>query len=115
MNSDGSRNYWSVYNTDEQNAKVDYPRLSHQGGEYNNYKMSDFWLVNSSYMRIKNINLGYTFPKAMLSGTGISGLKVYLNVDDPICFDNYLKGWDPEAGASSYIARTFTIGVDLKF
>ncbi|MDY3783693.1 MAG: TonB-dependent receptor [Candidatus Cryptobacteroides sp.] len=115
LNSDGSRNYWSVYNTAAENASVRYPRLSHQGGEYNNYKMSDFWLVNSSYMRIKNINLGYTFPKAMLSGTGISGLKVYLNVDDPICFDNYLKGWDPEAGASSYIARTFTIGVDLKF
>ncbi len=115
MNSDGSRNYWSVYNTDEQNAKVDYPRLSHQGGEYNNYKMSDYWIVNSSYLRIKNINLGYTFPKSLISKAKLSGLRVYVNIDDPFCFDNYLKGWDPEAGVSTYIARTYTIGLDIKF
>lgn len=115
MNSDGTRNYWSVYNTDEQNRTVRYPRLSHNSGEYNNYKMSDYWLVNSSFMRIKNINLSYTFPKKMIGKINLQGLKVYVNVDDPVCFDKYLKGWDPEAGPSSYVARTYTIGLDIKF
>lgn len=115
LNDDGSRNYWSVYNTAEQNASVSYPRLSHQGGEYNNYKMSDYWLVSSAYLRIKNINIGYTFPKNIVSKVGIKGLRVYANIDDPYCFDNYLKGWDPEAGASTYITRTYTMGVDIKF
>lgn len=114
-NSDGSRNYWSVYNTDEENLKAKYPRLSHSSGEYNNYKMSDYWLKNSAFLRIKNINLGYTFPKALISKVNVKGLRVYFNVDDPFCFDNYLKGWDPEAGASTYIARTWTFGLDLKF
>lgn len=114
-NSDGSRNYWSVYNTDEENMKVKYPRLSHTSGEYNNYKMSDYWLKNSAFLRIKNINLGYTFPKSVIGKANIKGLRVYFNVDDPFCFDNYLKGWDPEAGASTYIARTWTFGLDLKF
>ena len=114
-NSDGSRNYWSVYNTDEENLKAKYPRLSHSSGEYNNYKMSDYWLKNSAFLRVKNINLGYTFPKALISKVNIKGLRVYFNVDDPFCFDNYLKGWDPEAGASTYIARTWTFGLDLKF
>lgn len=114
-NSDGSRNYWSRYNTEEQNLKVKYPRLSESGARYNNYKMSDYWLVNSAYLRIKNINLGYTFPKSMVSKVNLKGLRVYFNVDDPFCFDNYLKGWDPEAGASTYIARTWTFGLDLKF
>lgn len=114
-NSDGSRNYWSVYNTDEENLKAKYPRLSHSSGEYNNYKMSDYWLKNSAFLRVKNINLGYTFPKALISKVNVKGLRVYFNVDDPFCFDNYLKGWDPEAGASTYIARTWTFGLDLKF
>lgn len=114
-NSDGSRNYWSVYNTDEENLKAKYPRLSHSCGEYNNYKMSDYWLKNSAFLRVKNINLGYTFPKALISKVNLKGLRVYFNVDDPFCFDNYLKGWDPEAGASTYIARTWTFGLDLKF
>lgn len=115
MNSDGSRNYWSVYNTEEQNLKARYPRLSYAGGEYNNYKMSDWWLMNSAFLRIKNINLGYTFPKAIVSKVNLKGLRVYFNVDDPFCFDHFLKGWDPEAGASTYIARTWTFGLDLKF
>lgn len=114
-NSDGSRNYWSVYNTDEENLKAKYPRLSHSSGEYNNYKISDYWLKNSAFLRVKNINLGYTFPKALISKVNLKGLRVYFNVDDPFCFDNYLKGWDPEAGASTYIARTWTFGLDLKF
>ena len=112
LNDNGDRNYWSVYNTAEQNASVRYPRLSHQGGEYNNYKMSDFWLRSSAYMRIKNINIGYTVPKKIVSKVGIKGLRVYVNIDDPYCFDSYLSGWDPEAGASTYITRTYTFGVD---
>lgn len=115
LNKDGSRNYWSKYNTTEQNLAAEYPRLSHQGGEYNNYKMSDFWLRNSSYLRIKTINVGYTVPKKCLKRTGIKNLRVYVDIDDPICFDHYLAGWDPEAGSTTYITRTFTFGVDLKF
>jgi len=115
LNSDGSRNYWSQYNTAEQNQSVAYPRLSHQGGEYNNYKMSDYWLVNSAYLRVKNINISYNVPEKALKNIALKGLNVYFNVDDPFCFDNYLPGWDPEAGASTYIARTFTLGVNVKF
>ena len=51
----------------------------------------------------------------LLSKAKIQGLKVYFNADDPFCFDHYLKGWDPEQGTNTYIARTFTFGVDLKF
>ena len=114
LKDNGERNYWSMYNTDEQNAAARFPRLSHQGGEYNNYKMSDFWLKSSAYCRIKNINIGYTFPTKLISKAGLKGLRLYVNIDDPYCFDNYLKGWDPEAGTSSYITRTYTFGVDIK-
>ena len=115
LNSDGTRNYWSTYNTDEQNAKAQYPRLSYTSAEKNNYQMSDFWLMDGSYFRVKNINLSYSVPAKALSKIGMKGLRIYFNADDPFCFDHYLKGWDPEQTTSSYIARTFTLGVDVKF
>jgi len=108
-------NYWSKYNTDEQNAAAKYPRLCYTSSEKNNYMVSDFWLFDGSYFRIKNINLSYTFPKKLMDPIKVKGLKIYLNCDDPYCFSNYLKGWDPERTASSYIARTYTIGLDIKF
>lgn len=77
--------------------------------------MSDFWLMNGAYFRVKNINLSYTVPSEPLKKANIKGLRFYLNVDDPFCFDSYLKGWDPEQTTNSYIARTFTLGVDIKF
>lgn len=115
LNADGTRNYWSKYNTEAQNAKAEYPRLSYTSAQKNNYEMSDFWLMNGAYFRVKNINLSYTIPSAPLKKANIKGLRVYFNVDDPFCFDNYLKGWDPEQTTNSYIARTFTLGIDLKF
>ncbi|WP_372935391.1 SusC/RagA family TonB-linked outer membrane protein, partial [Mariniphaga sediminis] len=61
-------NYWSHYNTDEQNRKAEYPRLSEvaAGSQNRNnghqYVTSDYWLIDGSYFRLKNIILGYTFP-----------------------------------------------------
>ena len=108
-------NYFSVYNTPEQNAAAKYPRLSYTSSDKNNYYLSDYWLFNGAYFRIKNINLSYTFPSRWMEAAHIKGLKVYFNADDPFCFSNYPKGWDPEQTASSYIARTFTFGLDIKF
>ena len=115
-NADGSRNYWSVYNTEEENQKAQYPRLSESSADANNYVTSDFWLIDGSYLRIKNINLSYSVPAKLLKAVHIKGLKAYLSVDDAYCFNKFLKGWDPEQSSdNAYIARTWTLGVDLKF
>ena len=53
--------YWSVFNTQEQNVSAKYPRLS-SVTEDNNYATSSYWLFNGAYFRMKNITLGYTFP-----------------------------------------------------
>lgn len=108
-------NYWSPYNSEEKNLRAQYPRLSETSAESNNYVMSDYWLMDGSYFRIKNINLSYSLPKSVLDKAKIKGLRIYANVDDPYCFNHYLKGWDPEQTTNSYIARTWTIGLDIKF
>ena len=55
--------YWSPFNTDEENRAVVYPRLSNTS-KSNNYAVSDFWMFEGSYFRLKNVTLGYTLPKA---------------------------------------------------
>lgn len=107
-------NYWSVYNTPEQNLAVRYPRLSESSLDAN-YAMSDFWLFDGSYFRLQNVNISYTLPKRVLKSTFMKDVRFYLSGQDLFTIDHYPAGWDPEVSASTYIARTYTFGIDIKF
>ena len=77
--------------------------------------------VDNSYVKVKNITLGYTFPKSLVSKLHISNLRVYANIINPFTFTDY-KGFDPEWASASVTdgtggvsSRTYQIGVNLKF
>ena len=106
-------NYWSVYNSDEENLKAKYPRLSNNNVS-NNYVMSDFWLFNGGYLRLKNITLGYTLPEDITKKVGINGARVFGSVSDLFSIDNYPDGWDPEVASTGYpITTSFVFGVSV--
>lgn len=108
--------YWSYYNTAERNKTVKYPRLSQTGATGNNYLVSDYWLINGAYFRIKNIILGYTIPKQITSTAGIQNLRIYINLNDYFTIDHFPEGWDPEqAYGNYYITKAIFFGVSLKF
>ncbi len=110
-------NYFSHYNTDAENARAKYPRVSQKGYDGNNYDMSDFWLFDGSYLRLKNIVLGYTLPRKAVDWLQLSSVRVYVSSSDLFSIDKFPTGWDPEASTSgtAYIARTFNLGVSIKF
>ena len=108
-------NYWRPYNTDEQNAVAKYPRLTHVN-KRSNYAMADYWLFNGGYFRLKNITLGYTFPKEWMNAIGIKGARIYASASDLFCLSKYPKGWDPEMGVSEYpITTSILLGVSVNF
>lgn len=108
-------NYWSYYNTDEDNINAKYPRLSDIGNDQN-YTMSDFWLINGAYLRIKNLNVGYSLSSSFLQKIYIKNIRLYCNISDLYSFDNFIKGYDTEARSSSYpITTTILFGVNLMF
>jgi len=106
---------WSKYNTEEQNLKAKYPRLS-QNNRGNNYTMSDFWLFDGGYLRFKNMTLGYNIPSSVTSKINLQGVRVYGSISDFLTINNYPKGWDPEVSASGYpITSSFMFGLSVKF
>ena len=77
--------------------------------------------VDNSYVKVKNITLGYTFPKSWMQKINVSSLRVYVNILNPFTFTDY-KGFDPEwadasvtDGTGGVSSRTYQIGVNLKF
>lgn len=107
--------YWSVFNTAQQNASAKYPKLTY-ANRTNNYSVSDFWLFNGAYFRLKNITLGYTFPDKWMSKAKIKALRIYATANDVFSIDNYPVGWDPEMGVSAYpITTSVLLGLSIKF
>lgn len=78
--------YWSPYNTD-----TDVPGLN----QYDNYVNSTRWLYEASFLRLKNISFGYSFPKNICSKLNISRLRIYVSGTNLWTLTNY-PGWDPE-------------------
>ncbi|TKG95459.1 SusC/RagA family TonB-linked outer membrane protein [Puteibacter caeruleilacunae] len=108
-------NYWSNYNTPEENLAAKYPRLTGNNQGLNG-RFSDYWMMNGAYFRLKNITLGYTIPKSFSQRIGLSKLRVFVAGNDLFSIDNFPKGMDPEHGYSSYfITKSYIAGVKIKF
>ncbi len=103
------------------NPSTVYPRASATGSNRLSTETSEF-LEDASYLKIKNITLGYTFPSNLLEKNRISNLRLYLGVTNPFTFTKY-TGMDPEDGdiwnnsrTSTYpITTTYTVGLQLSF
>ncbi|MCI5719391.1 MAG: TonB-dependent receptor [Bacteroidales bacterium] len=106
--------YWSVLNSEGQNLKAKYPRLS-QTSDANNYIMSDYWLFNGAYFRIKNVSLGYTIPKQLSQKLKMQSLRFYINISDPLCINKFPKGYDPEAIGHYWVLTSYLFGVSITF
>lgn len=68
-------------------------------GGNQNYYINSWYVESGAYLRIRNIQLGYTLPKAALSSIGIQSLRIYANAQNPAIFTKY-KGFSPEIGSS---------------
>lgn len=106
--------YWSTYHEPEQNLKAKYPRVSSKGNANNYNVFSDYWLMNGSYFRLKNITLGYTIPKKALEKVKLRNLRVYASANDLFSIDHFPDGWDPEA-PGYWVAKSFILGISLNF
>lgn len=108
-------NYWSAFNTAEENLNMKYPRLS-KTGISNNYAVSDFWMFDGGYFRLKNITIGYTLPEKITSVIKMKRARFYVSASDLFSISRFPKGWDPEMGYTSYpITTSLLVGLSIKF
>jgi len=110
-------NAWTPENTGS-----DIPRISAKDNNGNYGTTSDWYIENGSYLRIKNVTLGYTLPAALTKRAGLNTLRIYLTANNLYTFTNY-KGFDPEVGMDEFgidkgrypQARSFLFGLNVNF
>lgn len=108
--ADGSKWFDHIDNVRVKNPGTKIPHTSINDPNDND-RISDRYVEDGSFLRIKNITLGYTFPKALLNKAKIENLRVYVNIQNLYTFTKY-TGYDPEVGASTQDSTGLTYGMD---
>lgn len=108
--ADGSKWFDHIDNVRVKNPGTKIPHTSINDPNDND-RISDRYVEDGSFLRIKNITLGYTFPKALLNKAKIENLRVYVNIQNLYTFTKY-TGYDPEVGASTQDSAGLTYGLD---
>ena len=107
--------YWTPENTDAY-----YPRPTWSG---RNQNTQTGYLQNGAYCRLKNITLGYTFPKKWMEKAKLQSIRIYVSADNVATMTSLSSMFDPEATGSMYsdpgklypLQRVISVGVNLNF
>ena len=101
------------------NPDASYPRLTLGAESANNATRSNFWIEDAAYLRLKNVQLGYTLPARLTEKLSMNRLRVYTSIHNALTVSDMKGGWDPETsdgGGRIYpVNRTFSIGLNVNF
>lgn len=107
------KDYWTTDNTD-----AAFPRLTF-GDAGNNYQHSSFWMKDASYLRLKNLQIGYNFPAATLKKVGLQEARFYVNGQNIFTLDKFWDGYDVETpvgtGTNYPQVKVYSAGIEVKF
>jgi len=103
---------WTVDNRD-----ATFPRFAFN--ETNNEQISSFWMRDASYIRLKNLQFGYTLPKGIMKKIKAQQLRIYFSGQNLLTIDDFWDGYDVEApvgnGGFYPQVKTYSVGLDIKF
>jgi hypothetical protein len=114
-----------AYDQAFRNGSGSLPRLSILDPN-RNYRVSDMWVKNGDFLRISNLQVGYTLPKNIANMLSIQKARVYVGVNNLLTISGYNKYGDPECGSGSVLSsgldtgrypqpRTFMAGLNVTF
>lgn len=116
---------WQVDNrwtTENPNKWAEYPRLETLNMNDPNLQTSDYWIRDASFLRVKNVQLGYTLPESISKKIGFRNVRIYISGENLFTFNSFYKGWDPEneigtGDNPSYypINSVYSFGFNFKF
>jgi TonB-linked SusC/RagA family outer membrane protein len=114
-----------IYSWTDNNQTSNIPTPRNSIEHQNVRTASDMFLEDGSFLRIRNIIIGYSFEDTVLDRLGIEKCRIYVNLQNPITFTNY-TGFDPEVGSSNPfnagldrgnypVSATYTTGLSISF
>jgi TonB-linked SusC/RagA family outer membrane protein len=105
-------------NWNEDRPDAPYPRLTHGEIRWWNWQASTLQQINAAYIRLKNLQLGYSLPESIIRKVSLSKARIYFSGQDLWEVHHVKGGWDPESadwGGNYPFQRYYSFGIDLTF
>ncbi len=102
-----NRDLLYCWSTDNPDSTI--PIYSVTKTDYNTRAYADKWVEDGSFLRLKNISIGYSLPKSIISKIGINKVRLYVAADNFLTFTKY-DGYDPEVGNDGLSTRGIDSG-----
>ena len=108
--------YGQTWNEDRPNAP--YPRLTHGDIRFWNYQPSSLQSINAAYLRLKNLQIGFSLPERLIARARMTRARVYFSGFDLWEKHSVKGGWDPESASHGFnypFQRLYSFGMDITF
>jgi TonB-linked SusC/RagA family outer membrane protein len=105
--------YAQQFWTEQTQSTADYPRLTTLENN-NNYRKSSLWYVNGNFLRLRNLDLGYSLPQKLIGHAHLSKARIFLRGTNLFTFD-HLKYTDPEVLSGYPVMKSYNAGISLQF
>lgn len=111
----GAWAYYPAQNIDTRSTAT-YPRLS-LTNNLNNYLNSSFWIKNGDFVRLRNVELGYSLPESLIKKIHFTKARIFVNTTNPFTWSSLLTNYkvDPETMTGVPALKTSTVGITLNF
>ncbi|RZJ57479.1 MAG: SusC/RagA family TonB-linked outer membrane protein, partial [Flavobacterium sp.] len=106
----------SHWTEENQDLYAKYPRLGTTAPEIsNNLQTSSWWMRDGAFIRLKSVEIGYTFPDKLAKKAFLSNCRIYFNALNPFTWSRF-KDWDPELASNGFsypIQKVYNIGINV--
>lgn len=114
------RPYYPIWASDvwtPDNPDAKYPRVVGRNWYESGTGATSFWIHNGAYVRLKNLNIGYSLPKEVLDNIGVSSVQIFLNGTNLFAISDVTEFHDPEQkNYDSYpVMKSYSVGMNFKF
>ena len=110
-------NRWTKENPD---PRAPYPKIIPTSSGFYSTNRVDFWNRDATFLRLKNVQLGYSLPESLLGKTFLNSVRFYVTGENLFTITKFYKGWDPEmqtGGNDRFypLIKAYVAGVNVKF
>ncbi len=114
---DAYENRWTAENPD---PNAIYPKIMITGTDFYRNNLVDYWFRDASFIRLKNVQIGYTLPESILNKTFLDRVRIYVTGENLFTLTGYYKDWDPEmstGGSTRFypLSKLYVAGINIDF